>query len=286
MPVPNSPLRYPGGKAVLTDFLSDVVVRNHLEGGTYIEAYAGGAGAALNLLFAELVENIILNDADPCIAAFWRVVLTRTDEFIDRIRSTQVSIDEWRCQRDIYLNHTRYSKIDVAFATFYLNRCNRSGIIVNGGPIGGYEQAGKWKIDARYNKEGLIKRIEKIYLFKDRIRIYNLDAISFLKRVVSRLRIDRLLCFLDPPYYVHGPKLYLNSLHPEDHQKLATYLSEELRCSWLLTYDNVPEINTLYRGLKRVHFELSYAAYDRRVGSELLVHSAGLRICKQLLTAA
>jgi DNA adenine methylase len=282
--VASSPLRYPGGKAVLSAFLADTVERNGIQDGIYVEPYAGGAGAAINLLFAERVQEIILNDADPCIAAFWNSALHRKDDLIGRIRDTPVSVEEWRRQRNIYLKHDRYSQIKVAFATFYLNRCNRSGIIVNGGPIGGYDQAGTWKIDARYNKIELIRRIEKLHLFRDRIRVYNMDAVTFLRRVVARLNSRRLLCFLDPPYYLHGPKLYLNSLCDRDHQKLAAYLTRELKCAWLLTYDNVPEINKLYRRLRPFPFKLPYTAYDRRVGSELLIHPATLNVCRQLLT--
>lgn len=285
MAVANSPLRYPGGKAVLSQFLSDVIERNGVQDGTYAEPYAGGAGAAINLLFSEQVQNIILNDADPCVAAFWKVILCSSEEFIERIRNTEVNVEEWKRQRSIYLSHTRHSQMKVAFATFYLNRCNRSGIIVNGGPIGGYDQSGTWKIDARYNKKELIRRIEKLRLYRDRIQVHNMDAISFLRRVISRIKHRRLLCFLDPPYYLHGPRLYLNSLRPLDHQKLAQYLTEELKCAWLLTYDNVPEINKLYRGLRRIRFHLPYTAYDRRVGSELLIYPERLAVCRQLLAS-
>lgn len=285
MTVANSPLRYPGGKAVLSGFLSDVVERNGMQDGVYVEPYAGGAGAAINLLFAEQVQRIILNDADPCIAAFWNAILNFSERFVRRIENTPVNVEEWKRQRRIYLSPTRYSQMKVGFATFYLNRCNRSGIIVNGGPIGGYEQAGAWKIDARYNKVELIRRIEKLQLYRDRIQFHNMDAIAFLRRVISRLNHRRILCFLDPPYYLHGPRLYLNSLRAQDHERLAKYLTEELKCSWLLTYDNVPEINKLYRSLRRIRFKLPYTAYDRRVGRELLIHPEGVTVCRQLLSS-
>lgn len=145
----HSPLRYPGGKSVLSDLLADAIALNGLQDGVYVEPYAGGAGAALALLFGEHVQSIVLNDADPCVYAFWDAVLNKKDDFIRRINETPVSIEEWQHQRDIYRNQQRHSRIKVAFASFYLNRCNRSGIMVNGGPIGGIGQSGKWKIDAR-----------------------------------------------------------------------------------------------------------------------------------------
>lgn len=261
MPIANSPLRYPGGKAVLSDFLGDVLAINGLQDGIYVEPYAGGAGAALNLLFAEHVQRIVLNDADPCVFAFWNAILHRKGDFIRRLQETPVTIDEWKRQREIYRQQTRHSRIKVAFASFYLNRCNRSGIIVNGGPIGGLEQTGKWKVDARFNRNELLRRIEKIHLYRDRIDVYNMDAIEFLNNVIGRFDcLDNTLIYLDPPYYVKGSQLYLNHYRHEDHSRLATFLRQQANFRWLLTYDNVPEISKLYQDCQCTPFNLSYSA--------------------------
>lgn len=279
MTMAHSPLRYPGGKAVLSDFLANVLDINDLQDGTYIEPYAGGAGAALNLLFGEHVQRIILNDADPCVYAFWNAVLNRKNDLIRRLRDTPITIDAWKQQRDIYRNQYRHSRIQVAFASFFLNRCNRSGIIVNGGPIGGYEQLGRWKLDARYNKEELIRRIEKIYLYRDRISFYNMDAIDFLKKVVVKSAdIDKMLIYLDPPYYVKGSELYLNHYGPEDHARLASFIRQRADINWVITYDDVPEIRRLYRGCKCIPFQLNYSASKQKVGNELLIHRRGFSI--------
>ena len=280
MPAFHSPLRYPGGKASLSKFLSEVISINGLKDATYAEPYAGGAGAALTLLFEERVSRVMLNDADPCIFAFWHAVLTNASELVRRIKDTPVTIEEWHRQREIYRAQQKYSRIKVAFATFFLNRCNRSGIIVNGGPIGGLEQSGKWKLDARYNKTELIRRIEKINLYTDRIEIHSLDAIDFLRYLVKKNGVlGKLLIYLDPPYYVQGHKLYLNYYLPADHQQLADYLRATKReLFWLLTYDNVPEIETLYRDYRPKPFMLAYSAHDRRMGSELLIHGRTLQV--------
>jgi DNA adenine methylase len=274
MSIANSPLRYPGGKAVLSDFLAEVLQVNGLSDGSYAEPYAGGAGAAINLLFAEHVQRIILNDADPCVFYFWDAILNQKDDFLERLDRTPVSIDEWKRQREIYRNLSQHSKIEVGFAGFYLNRCNRSGIMVNGGPIGGHDQKGKWKLDARYNKSELIRRIEKIHLYRDRIKVYNLDAIDFLGGIVRRrIDLDSTLVYLDPPYYVKGGRLYLNHYRHEDHAHLANFITRENGYRWLVTYDNVPEIHALYAGCNRTDFNLSYSAHTRKTGSELLIYS-------------
>jgi DNA adenine methylase len=274
-----SPLRYPGGKAILSPFLAEVLAANQLRDGIYAEPYAGGAGAALSLLFAEHVHTIILNDADPCIYAFWKTILERKNSFISLVMSSPICLDEWKKQREIYQNYKKHSRIRVAFATFYLNRCNRSGIIVNGGPIGGYGQEGKWRIDARFNKSELISRIEKIWLYRDRIKVCNLDAIDFLEQVIKRDYNDgNTLVYLDPPYYVKGRELYLNHYQHEDHAALARYIKIQREFKWIMSYDDVSEIRLLYEDRNMVNFNLDYCASKRKVGKEILVCSPDLHL--------
>jgi len=232
----------------------------------------------------EHVQRIILNDADPCVFAFWKTLLNNKDDFIRRFQNTPITTDEWKRQREIYRHQARHSRTKVALATFYLNRCNRSGIIVNGGPIGGLEQAGKWKIDARFNKDDLIRRIEKVHLYRDRIDVYNMDAIEFLENVIGRRQaLDDVLVYLDPPYYTKGSRLYLNHYCHEDHAQLAAFIKRPTRFHWLMTYDNVPEINELYRDCRRIPFHLSYSAHSYKTGSELLIHKATLAVPDELL---
>lgn len=277
-----SPLRYPGGKSILYEFLAEVIEDNGLEDGVYAEVYAGGAGAALKLLFSDHVESIIINDADPCIFNFWSALLSKPNKFVDLIENTVVSIDEWMHQRDIYLNPAKHSQLKVGFATFYLNRCNRSGILLKGGPIGGYDQKGKWLIDARFNKSDLIKRIEKIDLYKDRITATNLDAMDFLSNVASaHPAVDRMFVYLDPPYYIKGSSLYMNHYLHDDHVELAEFMKTQTRFKWVMSYDNCPQINQLYIDHNRISFNLAYSAHTAKVGSELLIYNDDVLIREQ-----
>ena len=272
MPASYSPLRYPGGKAVLYKFLAEIIEENELQDGVYVEPYAGGAGAALNLLFAEHVERIMINDADRYIYAFWNAVLNQTDRFLKLIDETPITVDEWKQQREIYRTQKRHSNIRVAFATFYLNRCNRSGILMRSGVIGGPDQTGEWKIDARFNKDELAHRIERIAMYRDRIELHGLDAMDFLRNHVTKNPdASRALVYLDPPYYAKGSQLYLNHYTPRDHNRLARYIRPKRRLKWIMTYDDVPEIHELYATFNRVHFNLNYSAHTARPGNELLV---------------
>lgn len=272
-----SPLRYPGGKQVLSRVLTRIIEINGASGGTYIEPYAGGAGAALTLLFEERVDRIVINDADYRIYAFWRAALSQTDAFVERIRTVKLNVAEWRRQRAIYQRGRRESILRLGFATFYLNRCNRSGIIASGGPIGGLDQRGKWKINARFNRPELAARVRGLAAYRDRIDVTNLDALACLRtNVMSLPRTARPFAYLDPPYFAKAEDLYMNHYAAGDHAAVADFVQQSLDVPWVMTYDDVSEIRRLYRRLRVVPLVLDYSARDRRQGREMLILKAHL----------
>ena len=282
----NSPLRYPGGKAILSDFLAATIEANGIRDCTYVEPYAGGAGAAVNLLLAGKVARIVLNDADRSVWSFWHSILNHTEAFVKLIKGTPVSVKEWKRQRAIYQACPRRI-VELGFAAFYLNRCNRSGIMSTGGVIGGLDQTGKWKIDARYNPTELIRRIERLAALREKIRICRLDAIEFLRTdLLPEKDRSRYFIYLDPPYYVKGSRLYLNYYEPKDHVTLARFLRRIKRVNWLVTYDNTPAIRELYEWREITDFQLQYSAASAKQGSEIMISSPGLslpieRLCVQ-----
>lgn len=273
MPEPYSPLRYPGGKARLAEFLVAVLKCNGLREPHYVEPYAGGAGAALRLLFEEYVEAITINDADPRIRCFWQGVTQYNDAFLGLLKHTEVTVEQWRHQRMIYAKRDLRKVLELGFATFFLNRTTRSGIIHNGGPIGGYDQTGHFKIDARFNRAQLIRRIQRIGAYSDRISVSGVDGLALLKTINhSHVKAKRTFVYLDPPYYAKGPELYLNRFTHAQHAQLAAYLNTPKNFPWILTYDDVPAVRSLYVRYPQVCFGLSYSAHTRRKGQELLIH--------------
>src|SRR3546814_15175576 len=122
MPIATSPLRYPGGKAPLLGLVSRIIRLNKLQYGHYAEPYAGGCGLALGLLYGGYVSDIHINDIDRGIWAFWHTVLNRTDEFIDLMNRTPITLDEWRRRREMQRNQRGLSQLEIAFTTFFLNR--------------------------------------------------------------------------------------------------------------------------------------------------------------------
>lgn len=278
-----SPLRYPGGKKNLTTFFSATLRLNRISNGTYIEPFAGGAGAALNLLLLEYVHDIIINDADYSIYCFWKSILDNPEGFKKRIKTVRITLNIWKRQKQILENAQQYDPFEVGFATFFLNRCNRSGIL-NAGPIGGMQQSGDWKINARFNKLELINRVDRISYYRNRIKLFNLDAIEFLKRFSQKNSQKNCLIYLDPPYYVEGKKLYLNYYNHNDHVTLSDYIQNKLQFPWILSYDNVPEIKSLYHTKNCISYNLRYSANIAKTGKEVMFFSNNLEMPKQKIT--
>ncbi len=256
-----TPLRYPGGKGRLGAWLAQLLKHNDLDGGLYVEPYAGGAGAAMYLLTNEHVDRIAINDLDPVVHAFWWAILNDSERLAEMIRETPVTIDTWHAQRAIIESADTTDLTTLGFATFFLNRTNRSGMI-KGGVIGGVNQTGKYLIDARFNKEKLIERVVKISSFRERIQLFNTDAMKLLTHPALDI-CSKSLIYLDPPYYEKGSQLYRNHYKPSDHQQIA-HTVMEINTPWLVTYDNCSEINALYQQAQGVEFSLYYSTHMLR----------------------
>lgn len=268
-----SPLRYPGGKTKIAPLVNAIMEKAEIKKGIYIEPFAGGCGVALALLLSDKVKNIVINDMDITIYAFWHSILNSTDEFIELIKKTQVTIEEWHKQKEIFLNKNSNNLLELGFATFFLNRTNRSGIL-KAGPIGGYNQTGNYLIDARFNKQNLIKRIERIGQYKDRISLFNLEIKDFMKTVLPKYKRNAFVYF-DPPYFKKGHELYINFFKPEDHQTLAN-LIKKIKIDWMVTYDNVEEVKSIYKDREQKVYELNYSLANKGNNSEIIVLSRDL----------
>jgi DNA adenine methylase len=273
-----SPLRYPGGKSALYPRLRELIRTNGLAGCTYVEPYAGGAGAALSLLATGQVDRIVINDLDPAIAAFWTTLVHDPDLIIRRIQKTKLDVREWKKQKAIYMSPAEADTAELGFATFYLNRTNRSGVL-NGGPIGGLDQTGNYKIDARFNREGLEERVRIIALYADKITVSSRDGLDVIRDATKRA--DTFI-YADPPYFEKAGSLYLNAFKSADHEALAKVLNQRAAKNWVLTYDNVSQVPALYGDRRRAEFGLYYSAHRVTKATEVMVFSDPLDISSTL----
>lgn len=264
-----SPLRYPGGKASLAGFFADLICELGLSRGTYVEPYAGGVGAGIALLRENLVEELVINDFDPAVHAFWRSVTENTSEFIELVTRTPLDVEEWKRQRAVYRAARTDDHLALGFAFFYLNRTNRSGVLT-GGVIGGLAQTGNYKIDARFNRNTLIDRIVAIGELADRITVSSRDGRSVIRDYAPR---PDVFMYIDPPYVQAGSRLYLNAFEGRDHAALADVVNRVDQAHWLMTYDIDPSIERLYAEHFQTRYELNYSARNYVMSDELLIAS-------------
>lgn len=265
-----SPLRYPGGKYKLYNYIAELVRVNDCT--TYIEPFCGGAAVAIELLLNGIVNKIIINDYDYTIYCFWYSILYETEAFIELIQNVDVSLQEWHAQKKIRNGIDDYDILEIGFSTFFLNRTNRSGIIDKAGPIGGLNQTGNYAIDCRFNKERLITEIRRIAEQREHIELYNMEALTFIEEVVVHTK--KSFVFFDPPYYGKGPELYTNFYAHGDHLNLSKAILTKLKNrKWVVTYDNVNAIKSMYRKVRSIEISLQYTLQEKRKSSEVMFFS-------------
>lgn len=266
-----SPLRYPGGKNKLSAFIARICIDNHVNG-HYVEPYSGGASVALFLLIEGFVDKITINDKDRSIYAFWFSVLNYTDQLCELIQNAELTISEWQKQKNIQLTKENSSLLSLGFSTFYLNRTNRSGIIT-GGVMGGQNQNGNYLMDCRFNKKELIKRIKLIAKHKSNIDLYQEDAILLIDQIKSKAENDNIIFYFDPPYYLKASSLYMNHYEYNNHKNVSEKIKSIKNIRWIVSYDNVPEIQKLFDDCSKKEFSFKHTAYKIREGREILFFS-------------
>lgn len=239
-----SPLRYPGGKSKLIDYLYSRLCQAQLD--TFVEVFAGGASLGLSLLDAGAIKRLILNDKDPGVYAFWHTVLNDPQSLTERLQSdfpTHHDLDIAKEQ----LTRCDAPTSDLAWSFLLANRLSYSGIIkanAQGGKNGSQES-----LLARWNPETLTKRILHIYSMCDCIELHNEDCLQFIADNAWWAKEGRTL-YLDPPYYEKGKDLYNTYFTEADHICLSDLLQSLYRefpaADIILTYDNHPRIRELY----------------------------------------
>jgi len=272
-----TPLRYPGGKARFAPFIAEVMQLNRLHGGHYLEPYAGGAGVAMALLLQGHASHVHINDLDPAVNSFWLAVTQHPEELLKLLRDSPVTMSQWHHWKSVMQGEIDCSVAERGFATLFINRTNRSGIL-KAGVIGGKNQTGPYKIDARFKKEDLAARITRIAERAKDISVYCEDALGLLNRCNEFLP-SKSLIYLDPPYYVKGQGLYRNYYDHWDHLAIAKVLRPRtFKHPWVVSYDNAPEIRDMYKGKMELTYGLSYSAQERYLGDEVMYFKSRMKV--------
>lgn len=270
-----SPLRYPGGKNKLSAFLAKICIDNNIHG-HYVEPYAGGASVALFLLLEGYVKQITINDKDRSIYAFWYSVKNHNEELCDLINNTEITIENWRLQKEIQKQKETVDLLSLGFSTLFLNRTNRSGII-KGGVIGGLEQAGDYRIDCRFNKTEIIQRIRLIAKYQQFISVCNDDAIDLIDSVQREAENSGTIFYFDPPYYLKADQLYMNHYMYDHHKGVSEKIRAIKNIHWVVSYDDHTAIELLYANLPTKKYSFNHSAGMSKAGKEILFFSENLK---------
>jgi len=265
-----SPLRYPGGKSKIYEKVKTLIMSNGYNDRVYVEPFAGGFGIGIGLLCENIVPSAILNDIDTHIYHFWCSVLNDTENLLRLITDTPITIEERERQKRNYRDVNADPLTD-GFATLFLNRVNFSGVI-KGGPIGGLDQSGTYKIDCRFNKEDLKSKIETIAGLKNRMKLYNKDAGHLIRMSILKMKSPMFLN-IDPPYVVKGSRLYTNYFTDNDHINLQRVITKHLsdEYPWIITYDDCPLIRDLYNEYYVQEYGIAHNAGGTVFGKEIVI---------------
>ncbi|HEX4144657.1 MAG TPA: DNA adenine methylase [Pirellulales bacterium] len=272
-----TPLRYPGGKRRLAGVVVRLLELNGLQDTQYVEPYAGGAAVAIGLLFEEYASVVHLNDLSRPVFAFWHTVLNKTEWLCNRIRTAKITMPAWRRHREVYRRRESAELHELGFSALFLNRTNRSGII-RGGVIGGKDQAGDWTLGVRFNRSELIERIKKIGRYKERINLYQMDALEFTNKVIPGIGGNSFI-FFDPPYIERSQLLYMNDYSIQDHHDLQARILR-MKQPWIVTYDYAAITQKLYPLCRRIVYGLHYTAHEKYEGQEVMYFSDRLILPK------
>lgn len=239
-----SPLRYPGGKGKIADYLLQFVQPQKT--GLLISPYVGGGSVEFAYLEAGVFKQLVINDADFGVFSLFELIRTFPDALTSEIRSRSPNLDDFLRAREIIKNHyDRCDLLDAAWSLLIVNRLAYSGIY-KANPLGGI-QGNPDKMLSRWNPDALCKRIAVLHSMRDRFQVFNLDAMQFIE---DNYWNDRSTYIIDPPYFYQGKQLYLHYYNEEDHaslQELTESLYREFPCAdFLVTYDDAPFIESLY----------------------------------------
>lgn len=239
-----SPLRYPGAKRRLAVFVAEVLKLNNLKPKLLVEPFAGSLSVSLQLLQGGHVEKIAIGEKDPLVASFWKVAFNQTSWLKKEIQEIPITLERWKYFRNNNFTNDR----ERALACLFLNRTSFSGILAHSaGPIGGQKQESEYKIDCRFNKEMLSKRLDKLAALKKKVVfIENKGWEGTLEKASSLgYKKNEIFYYLDPPFYFKADKLYRHFFNDDDHQKLHDAIMKE-KSPWLLSYDMAEAIVEKY----------------------------------------
>src|SRR3990167_6998031 len=270
-----SPLRYPGSKRKLCNYLDKILAKNNYSPQVLIEPFVGGGSVFINFLLRHKEGKVVIEDKDELIYNFWKTLFDEPSYLIRFVKKVRVDLKTFDRYRHVSSHTDKFSRKKLAEACLFLNRTSFSGILNNSaGPIGGREQKSIYKIDCRFGRENLIKKIKSISAFKNRVVVLPYNWEETLKYVAGedKYKNARLLYYFDPPFYKKAAQLYRYHFDNVSHKNLRDRLMK-LKQAWILSYDRAQEIQNLYSAFTRINVSMPYSINSpaKRLEKELII---------------
>ncbi|WP_417260814.1 DNA adenine methylase [Celeribacter sp.] len=224
-----SPFRYPGGKFYALKHI--IPFLNVVEHSEYREPFVGGGSVFFG---KKKADRNWINDIDNDLMNVYSHILNKSS-----IKDFSVLFDDEYANRERHkeiIQMNAKSSFERAFQTYYLNRTSYSGIINK--PAWGYKD-GKSSPPKNW----------KNFLLNAHIKLQNtkITSLDFEEVINAKSKDDKVLIYLDPPYYLADQKrAYTNSFVLKDHKRLADIL-KNTKFKFCLSYDDCEEIRVLYK---------------------------------------
>lgn len=267
---------YPGGKSRIAKRLIPQISPLLQGASGYCEVFAGGFSFGLQLLEQWRPGVIHLNDLDADLYSLWYMVLHRPEELCEDVLRAPVSPELfYELQRKI-LGRREFEEGQIrerAIDKLVVTKISFSNLgEMAGSPVGGVGQTGKWKFDVRWKPDLIVKYLMRTH---ELLRDAFLTRQSF-EELLPTIPADTVV-FLDPPYYVGGPKCYKHSFSEEQHVLLAELL-RDAKFRWFMTYDDCRVVRNLYSWANVSPFRYKYSmsstnrgGKEHNYGDELLI---------------
>lgn len=239
----------------------------------YYEPFFGSGSIGFKVLEElDTDRRVSISDIDPGIVSLWKAVHESPDELCSRIKSFTPNVDDFYSFQETD-GTDKSLTVENGFKKLALHQMSYSGLGAKaGGPIGGREQRGAYKIDCRYNVPTLTKNIGKLHTLMSRFKDLTIECKPVFSSLESIQRANSIV-YLDPPYYVQGGALYANNMNVFEHQELAKRLNAA-EYEWVLSYDDVEPIRQLYSWAKVTNLEAIYTlapAKNKRLATNELI---------------
>lgn len=250
-----SPLRYPGGKSRAIQKIVQQLPEHFAE---YREPFVGGGSVFVYLRQIYPHVRFWINDLNFDLFCFWQQAQSDAKHLASAIQKIK---DGTTSGRELFERlraqaGSPLTDFERAVRFFVLNRISFSGTVDSGG----YSQGA---FVGRFT-DSSIARLILLGPLLENVRITNEDYTR-----VIREPGEGVFLFLDPPYLsatksrLYGMNGTLHTLF--DHKTFAREM-KQCRHSWLLTYDDSPEIRANFAFAFQDGWELQYGMNNYKRG--------------------